>query len=589
MDTDGRKGMSLTYKFVLIILVLTLFPAMLMAFSSFSTFTDIEQTVESAMEDIKATAVSQTATTKKTAINRTKNTLIDVLKTNLRKKRDNKIEKYSQTLSSVQMEAETTASYIERSWEHLDSDSFNPVFEGMVWAGPMNDEERAANREQVNRLSHIGVFLEHMDRGNNHTSLTYFGTQDNNVVTSRNITTVLNGIPSGFSNVERPWYVRVNETGKTEWTNTYVDANTHELVTTVAAPVHRNDELFGVVGFDVTLGVLSNDILETDPGFAFLLDDTGEAIVYPGMRAPNKTVYAQRTFNGTNFLEDNVSSDLQAVAEDMVAGKEGIRKVTIEGKESYVAYGPLEASDWSVGVAVPVEETVEPVTAIEADLGNQMDALNEKIESKTGTVQASLDSAIKTTTYRYFLLFMLIIFMVAALGVYISGKITKPIIRLHEKAESISKGGIEEEVHVSTGDEIEELADSFNRIMRTIKILQQRDAPDPDIQGVNADTGSDDDTDTVTADEAADDAGEPDEDQQPAQVTETEQKTAESDDDTGEITATEDTADAAEESAEHVQTAGEITAAAEQDDSQAADETGEDRQDDAEDFWEEER
>jgi HAMP domain-containing protein len=500
MECTGRKGRSLTYKFVIIILILTLVPAFLMVFSSLSTFNEIEGTIESAMTDIKVTAMDQTTNTKTTAIKRTKATILDVLKTDLKRTREDKIDKYSQTLTAVQLEANTTADYIERAWLHLDGGHFDPVFSGGVWAGPLNNgTKRASYRDQVNKLSHVGVFLEHMDRGNQHTSLTYFGTRDNNVVTSRNITGTLEQIPSGFSNVERPWYIGARDAGETVWTNTYVDANTNELVTTVASPVYQDERLLGVVGFDVTLGVLTNDILETDPGFAFLLDSSGEAIVYPGMSAPNKTVYAQRTFNGTNFLEDNVSDELRELAANMVAGRKGLTTVTIEGKESYVAYGPLEASDWSVGVAVPVEETVKPVDAIEQDLRYQLDTLNKNIDDKTSLVQTKLDSAIRTTIYRYFLLFLLIIMIIASLGVYVSRKITQPIIRLHEKAESISKGGIEKEVAVDTGDEIEELADSFNRIMRTIKILQQRDAPSH-----NIDTGGEQSTDD--SDTAADDA-----------------------------------------------------------------------------------
>ncbi len=454
-----------------------------MAFSSYSTFTSIEMTFEEATEDIKTSANDQTTATKATAINRTRNSLVSVLEENLQSKRDNKIDKYSSILTGVKREAVIVGEYVEENWNQFDTGQRHPNFNGLVWAGPENtDTKQAAYADQITKLSHVGALLEQMDQGNDLTSLTYFGTHDNNVAISKDITSTLASIPSGFSNVDRPWYVGAEEAGETVWTNTYVDANTHDLVTTVASPVYENEEsLLGVVGFDVTMGVLSDDILETDPGFAFLLDPSGEAIVYPGMKAPNKTVYAQRTFNGTNFLEDNVSEELETLAQNMISGEKGLQEVTIEGRRSFVAYGPLEQNDWSVGVAVPIEEITQPVTAIEADLGDRLDSLNQNIESKTSTVQASLDSALETTFYRYFLMFLLILFVIISLGIYVSNQITWPIIQLHKKAEAISKGGIEDEVDISTGDEIEDLADSFNRIMRTIKILQRRDAPNTDM------------------------------------------------------------------------------------------------------------
>jgi nitrogen fixation/metabolism regulation signal transduction histidine kinase len=480
--SQRRKGLSLTYKLVIIILILTLFPLILMAFSSYSTFSSVEQTFDSATEDIQSSAAEQTAATKATTINQTRESLIAVLKENLQAKRDNKIDKYSSILAGVERDADITAAYIEENWDHLET-SRHPEFEGVVWAGPENtDTKRSDYATQIGKLSQVGVLLERMDRENDLTSLTYFGTRDNNVVISQDIEDTLVSIPSGFSNVERPWYVGARDTGETVWTNTYVDANTNELVTTVASPVYTDNDLLGVVGFDVTMGVLSNDVLETDPGFAFLLDSSGEAIVYPGMKAPNKTVYAQRTFSGTNFLEDNVSDELQTLAQAMVNGEKGLQEVTIEGRQSFVAYGPLEENDWSVGVAVPVEEVTQPVTTIETDLGNRMDMLNQNIEDETQIVQASLDQALQNTLYRYSLLFLLIIVIIVGLGIYVSNQITQPLIELHEKAEAISKGGISDEVDITTGDEIEALGDSFNRIMRTIKILQRRDAPHADIQ-----------------------------------------------------------------------------------------------------------
>lgn len=476
-----RKGISLTYKLMAFVIVLALVPAVFMSLSSINTYDSIENTVFSSIEEIKAISVNESQHAKSRAISRAKNTMLDVVKSNLRTTRDDKIDKYSKILDSIEKQAEIVAGYTEDNWQYIEDESPATQFDGMVWAGPFNtDQKRQEHRRQLNKLSRVGLLLENMDEQESLTSLTYFGTRDNNVVTSRNISDSLRQIPSGFSNTERPWYSLATQNDQTVWTNTYVDANTHNLVTTAAVPVYQNNEILGVVGFDITLGILSNDILETDPGFAFLLDSEGEAIVYPGMKAPNKTVYAERTFNGTNFLEDDTSPELRSLAEAMVNGSEGIKKVPIEGKDSYVAYGPLEANDWSVGVAIPVEETVGPLNEVEQDLGARLDGMGEKIESEATVVKAEVNTAIQDAIQEYVLLLSVLLVVIIGSGVYFSREITDPIIQLHEKAESISKGGIGKEVEIHTGDEIEELADSFNRVIRTIKILQKRDAPNAD-------------------------------------------------------------------------------------------------------------
>lgn len=478
MRQRSRKGLSLTYKLTIILLVLTLVPMTLVAVSSLNTFSSIDNTVSSAIEDIKDTAIDESRQTKTAAISQTKENVVEILKNNLKTRRDERIDKYSEILESVKRDAEIVAAYTEKNWEHIDGSTYSSTFEGMVWAGPNNTDAKRQNyRTQINKLSRVGELLEQMDDGNALTSLTYFGTRDDNVVTSKDIESALESIPTGFSNTERPWYVAVRDKKQTVWTNSYVDANTKNLVTTVASPVQPGDEFLGVIGFDVTLGVLSNDILETDPGFSFLLDSSGEAIIYPGMKAPNKTVYAERTFRGTNFLEDNVSEGLRLLAEEMVAGEKGIREVTIEGKRSFVAYGPLQQNDWSVAVAVPVEETLAPITGIEENLGDRLDVMAQQIESKADYVKDGLYTTIQGTMYRFLLLFGFFILIVIGSGVYVSRRVTNPLIELQEKAESISKGGIAKEVEIHTGDEIEQLAHSFNRIMRTIKILQRRDAP----------------------------------------------------------------------------------------------------------------
>jgi len=294
------------------------------------------------------------------------------------------------------------------------------------------------------------------------------------VVGSSNVTAGLASIKP-FEPVERPWYVQARDDG-TGWTNTYVDVNTGNLTTTVAVPVYRNGDLFGVVGHDVYLDTIKEDILDIEPGFAFLLNAEGETVVFPGMEAPNKTVFAERTFEGVN-LRQAESAELRDLAGKMVAGQKGVSTITIEGKESFVAYGPVEEVGWSLGMVVPVEEATGSVQKIEEDINTQIGGMVEQMENATARSKEDVDAEIREERYKLLAVLALMIVGIVLVARYFAGSITQPIVELKEKAELISKGGIGEELKVSTGDEIEDLANSFNRVMRTIKILQKRDVP----------------------------------------------------------------------------------------------------------------
>ncbi|MFB6180255.1 MAG: HAMP domain-containing protein [Candidatus Nanohalobium sp.] len=72
--------------------------------------------------------------------------------------------------------------------------------------------------------------------------------------------------------------------------------------------------------------------------------------------------------------------------------------------------------------------------------------------------------------------FSLILALIAslALAVPFSLKIANPIIELKESAEKVREGDLETEVEVNTGDEIEDLADSFNEMTEKLKRSREK-------------------------------------------------------------------------------------------------------------------
>ncbi|MBA5763592.1 methyl-accepting chemotaxis protein [Vibrio sp. 404] len=83
----------------------------------------------------------------------------------------------------------------------------------------------------------------------------------------------------------RPWYQDATRAGKQVITPVYKDAITGSLLVTIAEPIRKNGQLFGVVGADVLIDQLISDVINLDAGknaYAMLIDkQTGTFLAHP--------------------------------------------------------------------------------------------------------------------------------------------------------------------------------------------------------------------------------------------------------------------------------------------------------------------
>ncbi|MCE0850147.1 methyl-accepting chemotaxis protein [Pseudomonas asiatica] len=116
----------------------------------------------------------------------------------------------------------------------------------------------------------------------------------------------------GFDPRSRPWYARTREASQTQLTEPYVDANTGQLIMTMATPVAG----VGVVGADLDLKALVqliNTLEFEGMGYAFLVDGQGKVLVHPDRRftmQPMEKLFTE----GVPSLQAGVLSN--AVSED---------------------------------------------------------------------------------------------------------------------------------------------------------------------------------------------------------------------------------------------------------------------------------
>lgn len=205
-----------------------------------------------------------------------------------------------------------------------------------------------------------------------------------------------------------------------------------DILSCSRAVLSADGKLAGVVGLDLGMEAISRRIIHTPDeilGYAFLLNERGELIEQerPDMFIPEAGGEARRK---------------------MIAGDSGIKFDA--GSVSYVAYAPIRSIHsadgkgfWSVGVSMPQRE----ITRLADDIEDRMAFVFKLL---LGILAA-------------------VILAVAYAAVRLSKGITEPILELDKGAMRIGGGDLNHRLEVRTGDEIEELADTFNKMAGDLK------------------------------------------------------------------------------------------------------------------------
>ena len=269
------------------------------------------------------------------------------------------------------------------------------------------------------------------------------------------------GIDPSYDPRKRGWYRRAVETGEIGWTELYVDAVTGDLMVTCSKPVYSSEgKIVGVVGADVTLKALNERIISTqvgELGYAFLIDNNGKVVARPGLSAGDTRW--DETFEAANLLHSDIDNpELRKIAENMTAGGTGIAKCRFEDGEKYIAYAPITCTNWSIGIVMPVEEIIAPALTTKS-----------KIITATQDTGEHINRQINSMLKRFIGIFIAILLVVFGLTLSLSKLITNPLVALKRGSEAIGAGNLDHKVEVKTGDELEDLANSFNKMASDLK------------------------------------------------------------------------------------------------------------------------
>ncbi len=203
-----------------------------------------------------------------------------------------------------------------------------------------------------------------------------------------------------------------------------------EPYVTVAVPISITPrQVVGVVTAELNLKSLWQIIVDIgfgQAGYAYLVDSRGNLIAHRDLSEVLKGRSLSHLSTVKRFLQNPSSLD----------SKPGEEARGLDDQLVLSTYGPIPQVRWAVILE-------EPLAAALAEL--------RKME-------------------RYAFVFLGLGLLVGALIiVWVSNRITKPILELHKGAEIIGGGNLDHRVKVRTGDEIERLADRFNLMACELK------------------------------------------------------------------------------------------------------------------------
>ncbi|PWC14984.1 chemotaxis protein [Brenneria roseae subsp. americana] len=159
------------------------------------------------------------------------------------------------------------------------------------------------------------------------------------------------GIPVDYDPTIRPWYQQAVKEGKPVVTDPYVDVSTKELIVSVAAPVLDGNAVKGVLGSDLTMQSVIENVKSINPtpaSFGVLIAKDGTIIAHPDENLTLKNI--------TEIAPDIHLAELLTSTTPM--------DVDVSGATKLMLAQPISGTDWYMLVALDKAEATEGMRSL---------------------------------------------------------------------------------------------------------------------------------------------------------------------------------------------------------------------------------
>ncbi|HEC88924.1 MAG TPA: sensor histidine kinase [Thermoplasmata archaeon] len=344
-----------------------------------------------------------------------------------------KAQYYNHILSATRELLDGTSLYISHNCGNGDYYDKN-----YIWIAP-NDTGYENFMEEMKNFEWIIKIFWSIKNQEENVTLIFLGMEDGVCFLSDDkVVEKLRNEIKYFDHRERIWYTLAKEKNETVWTPLYIDVNTGMLVTTISTPVYSNNEFIGVLGFDLLLETIKNDILDIefeDSGYPLLVDREGNIFVHP-----EYTAYGKKW--NESFKEENIKniSGLEEISDEIINGTSGLKAISLNGVNHYAVFSPINEINGSLVFILP-----------------------ENI------VTDDIEKAIKDIALIFFSIFIIVVII----SIIFSSSLTKPLDDLQKATKDISEGNLERKVKARGKDEVSQLARDFNRMVAKLRLYDK--------------------------------------------------------------------------------------------------------------------
>lgn len=256
------------------------------------------------------------------------------------------------------------------------------------------------------------------------------------------------------------WYREASKLkeGEIYWSHPVQDASGRGSALICAMPVYVDGKLIGVAGSGGLISNIYEMVQNTSigkKGYAFLFHTRSMKLIANG----NTDETSELNRFSENLL-DTGNKELTDVLEKISNGASGISQLTLDGKESYLAYSTLTTTDWAV------------VTVIGLDDESIVEHINELQENISVITTDTIDG-INSKIALMVKIFLIITLIVTATIIFLSNKfarrLTQPLEILTKGVEKISGGSLDYRIELKSNDETALLGNAFNSMTDSLK------------------------------------------------------------------------------------------------------------------------
>lgn len=236
------------------------------------------------------------------------------------------------------------------------------------------------------------------------------------------------------------------------WTDAYLDPAGNEWMTSAIAPVYNDNDLEAVVGIDITLNTIVDQVLDLQlpwRGYGILVSDDGTILAMPEQAEKTFDIIELKdhtyqeaiekdTFKPEDFNIHN-QTELDQLTTEMNRDETGTTSLLVANKQHFVSWTSIENTEWSLLLFVP-----------ETNVFADFDQLSEGLAHVGLFTFAGL--------VLFYLLFFLYIYKQSN---KMSSTIHSPLIQINSMAKEIGKGNYYQPTPAIKIIEIQETSDAI--------------------------------------------------------------------------------------------------------------------------------